>query len=160
MSCGIQVRNSSVIVAYGPQENEDFDERNDFYIKLSIEIGKTIHAGEGVIVIGDFNAKMEFDSNENRVMAMSGNGKLLADMAEHFELKVMNFSNLCKGKWTWSKVVNGELQQSRLDYLLVSDNMCKIINNMEIDENKNLCPFHRVKEKGTSQYKIVYSDHP
>ena len=160
LSCRVVYKYETVrvIVAYGPQENEEVEERKDFFIKLSIEIEKTIHAGEGVIVIGDMNAKLDCDPEKNQINGVSGNGVILAELVKSYHLQVMNFSNLCKGQWTWSKEINGVMNKSRLDYLIVSENISKVIRNMEIDENKNLCPFHRVKVKG-GNYKVVYSDH-
>ena len=82
---------------------------------------------------------------------------LLLELIEDMHLNVFNFSPLCQGKWTYSKEVKGEKIRSRLDYLIVSDDFTKLVRGMEIDEEKSVCPFHRIKEKGET--KMVYSDH-
>ena len=146
------------IVAYGPQENEEVDTRKEFFTKLGIEIEKAKLAGEGVMVIGDLNAKIEQISENNDINACSGNGTLLKIMIEDLQLSVMNFSPQCKGVWTWSKTIKGVKHTSRLDYLIVNKNFSLNVKEMEIDEDKAMCPFYKVKNK-EGNCEIRYSDH-
>ena len=144
-----------IIVAYGLQEKEELERRKEFFTKLGIEIERTMHAGEGVLIIGDLNAKLE--QNDDKITPLSGNGVLLLELIEDMHLNVINFSPLCQGKWTYSKEVKGEKIRSRLDYLLVSEDFTKSVRGMEIDEEKSMCPFHITKEMGET--KMIYSDH-
>ena len=108
--------------------------------------------------MGDLNAKLDKNKEEDRIIPDSGNGSLLLEIIEDLTLQVVNFSDLCKGQWTWSKIINGVLHRSRLDYILANSSISQKVISMEIDEEKNLCPFHRVKEKGGG-HRLIYSDH-
>ena len=159
LTCRVEYSNRCVriIGVYGPQENDDVEDRKCFFEKLSIEIEKSFNAGEGVLIVGDLNAKLTTDTDEN-ISHKSGNGKFLAEMVYDFGLKVVNFCKLCRGKWTWSKEVSGVQKKSCLDYVIVDKQVSELFLEMEIDEEKTLCPFHKQKDQGGSD-KIVYSDH-
>ena len=160
LTCRVECKNEvvRVVTAYGPQENEDAEDRKDFFIKFGIEIEKCIHSGDGVIVVGDLNAKLEHNKERNEINPDSGNGSLLLDIIEDLNLQVVNFSDQCKGQWTWSKVINEVVHKSILDYVLVDSKMHLNVVSMDIDEEKHLCPFHRVRVKGGG-HKLIYSDH-
>ena len=155
--CRIEYRDEvvRVICVYGPQETDDSDNRNDFYQSLSIEVEKTLHANEKPIIVGDFNAKLV--SEEGNPVPDSPNGGLLHQVLSRYQLQVMNFSAKCSGKWTWSRVVEGVLQRSVLDYFITDSDMEVSVLKMDIDEEKIHCPFHIEKVKGGQ--KLTYSDH-
>ena len=129
------------------QENDDSEERSDFFINLSIEIERSLNAGDGVIVVGDMNAKLEMDT-EGNIMPDSGNGRLLLNTVCDFDLEVVNFADCCKGTWTYSKDVLGVNQRSRLDSLITDREVFKSVQELEIDEDKIFCPSHKTTEKG------------
>lgn len=175
LTCRVEYDNRTVrvIVVYGPQETDELELRNDFYVKLGLEIEKCNNAGEGLLIIGDLNAKIKADEEKN-ILYDSGNGRLLAETVHDFGLEVVNFSDCCRGTWTWTKRVRGVLNKSTLDYMLVDKEILKMIQELEIDEEKSLCPFHKTntktntkRVKGTKKgkktkkgtKKIVYSDH-
>ena len=145
-----------VVCVYGPQENEERDERESFYDSLAIEVEKTIHANEILLVVGDFNAKISHDG-DNNAYPNSGNGGFLCELITRYNLHVMNFSDKCTGQWTWSRTINGVLHQSKLDYFLTDSQTQSNVANIEIDESKIMCPFYKKRTKGKE--KIVYSDH-
>ena len=154
--CEYQNKTVRVIVVYGLQENDDSEEKSDFFINLSIEIERSLNAGDGIIVVGDMNAKLEMDT-EGNIVPDSGNGRLLLNTVCDFDLEVVNFADCCKGTWTYSKDVLGVNQKSRLDYLITDREVFKSVQELEIDEDKIFCPFHEITEKGDKR--IVYSDH-
>ena len=131
---------------YGPQESDELEERKDFYDKVSIEIEKAQNVGDRVMIIGDMNAKLDHDT-EGQIVPESGNGKFLVDTVTEYDLDVVNLSDRCRGKWTWSKNILGVNHRSRLDYLIVDHHVFDYVLEMEIDEERTLCPFHKKKKK-------------
>ena len=148
LTCRVEYDNRTVriIVVYGPQETDELEVRNDFFVKLCLEVEKCKNAGEGVLIVGDFNAKVKADEEKNLIHE-SGNGKLLTDAVNDFGLEVVNFSNYSTGTWTWTKQVRGLRNKSTLDYLVVDKEIFELVQEMEIDEEKSLCPFHKTKVK-------------
>ena len=175
LTCRVEYENRTVrvIVVYGPQETDELEVRNDFFVKLCLEVEKCKNAGEGVLIVGDFNAKIRADKEKIIIHESgSGNGKLLAEAVHDFGLEVVNFSNYCRGIWTWTKQVRGVLNRSTLDYLVADKEIFELVREMEIDEEKAMCPFHKTKAKKakvskkvkgnktkTPEKRIVYSDH-
>ena len=104
LTCRVEydTRTVRVIAVYGPQETDESEVRNDFYVKLGVEVEKCYNAGEGVLIIGDLNAKLNTDEEKN-VVHESGNGKLLSESVQDLGL-----SDYCTGTWTWTKKVYEE----------------------------------------------------
>ena len=48
-----------VILAYGPQENEDIEKKKKFFDDLNVEITRCKIACEDFILVGDLNAKLD-----------------------------------------------------------------------------------------------------
>ena len=59
-------------------------------------------------------------------------------MVRDFGLEVVNFCELCRGRWTWSKEVSGVQKKSCLDYVIVDKQVTELFLEMEIDEEKTL----------------------
>ena len=64
-----------IILGYAPQENDEREEREEFFTEMSIEIEKCVSAAEYPLIIGDLNAKLEKQSET--ITPMTPNGKLL-----------------------------------------------------------------------------------
>ena len=144
-----------VIAAYAPQEEELKEDRESFYEDLSVEIMRCKMVGESFMVIGDLNAKLEAGESES-VISESPNGKLLLSLITEYNLKVVNFSNKCSGKWT--HVIRTTGKASCLDYVLATcDFHQNSINSMLIDETCLLCPFSLKKVRGSEV--CQFSDH-
>ena len=128
LTCRVKYKSETVriIASYGPQETDDLELRKDFYINLGIEIEKSACAGDGVMLVGDMNAKLKLN-DEGKIVADSGNGKLLCEMIEDMGLQVINFSHLCNGKWTWEKEKQGIVHRSQIDYLMVDNQIMKSV---------------------------------
>ena len=135
--------NLRIIAGYAPQETDNPETREEFFEELSMEIQSGYQAMDSVLVLGDLNAKLEMDENDN-VNPESKNGKLLCELVEEQKLNVMNLSAKCIGKWTHVIRTTGET--SRLDYVLAEEKVERTITNMIIDESTLLCPFH-IKNK-------------
>ena len=67
---------------------------------------------------------------------LSRNGKILSDIIEERNLKVVNSSEKCTGTITRSKTTSKGIEQSVIDYVVVSENMYNSVEKMNIDEEK------------------------
>ena len=143
-----------MILAYGPQETETPEVRENFMTAVSVEVQNCKDNSEIPIILGDFNAKVERMNDE--LVPMSGNGKLLCELVEEQEVSIMNFSGVCQGKWTHEIRTTGA--KSVLDYVIASSTFTRSIKSMIIDEDCAYCPFGIRKERG-KEPEEVYSDH-
>jgi hypothetical protein len=85
--------------------------------------------GYDIMILGDFNAhmkKMEKDKKNGN----NKNGDELEKMVEELEVKIINKSEKCIGKWTWSK----NNKKSIVDYVLACDKTKEKIQKMNIDD--------------------------
>ena len=132
-----------VILGYAPQETETVEVRENFFTEMEIEVAKCKMEDEIPLVIGDLNAKIEW--NDNKIIAITPNGRLLKNMVESHELEVINFSQVCTGKWT--HVIRTTGASSVLDYVITSSELRKSIEELVIDEERVFCPFSIKKGK-------------
>ena len=140
-----------LILAYGPQETEMIEDREDFMLEVSIEIQKCLDCGDVPMLIGDLNAKLE--KVGDAVVSTSPNGKILmSNIVEEYDLSVVNFTDKCTGKWT--HVIRTTEEKSVLDYVIVPKFLLNAITEMIIDEDCLICPFTTHKNG-----QVNYSDH-
>ena len=142
-----------VVVAYGPQENEPVEIKDEFFKDIEIEVEASKVNGDYLLLVGDLNSKIEM-KNE-KVQAMSNNGKYLAELVKKNNLEVLNFSSKCTGKWTHEVRTSGK--SSVLDYILVDNEFDNFVTEMIIDEECLFTPFRTVSTKLGSR--TQYSDH-
>ena len=142
-----------IILGYAPQENEPTEIREQFFTELEIEVSRCNMAGEIPIILGDLNAKIEI--YENKLEAMSSNGKHLIELINNQELEVLNFHKKCVGKWT--HVVRTTCSSSVLDYIITNKKISNAVEEMLIDEECLFCPFNIKRKKHIIQPQ--FSDH-
>ena len=142
-----------VVVAYGPQENESVESKDYFFKDLTIEVEACKVNGDHLMLMGDLNSKIEWVNGG--ISSLSNNGKYLEDIVTKYNLKVLNFSDTCVGKWT--HVVRRNNQKSVLDYVIVDDQFNSAVRDFLIDEECLYTPFRRVTENNT--VRAQYSDH-
>ena len=82
--------NVRLILVYGPQEDASEVEKSMFYDRVTYQIERAKLVGESVILIEDFNAKLEKDLIKNDIHDMSKNGKLLYQLYTNAELELLN----------------------------------------------------------------------
>ena len=142
-----------VVIAYGPQESEPSEIKEEFYRELETEVKACEINGDHMILVGDLNSKIE--EGDSYIKPLSNNGKYLEKIITRCNLKVMNFSEKCQGKWT--HVIRTTDKKSVLDYVIVTKEMEEYINEVVIDEELLCTPFRVVthNKKSRSQY----SDH-
>ena len=135
------------LTAYGPQEDDNEDRINQFYVSLEEEIVKCEQEGCGLIIEMDANAKLGREIIHNDPHPMSNNGKLLHDIIKRRDCSVINASEKCTGTITRSRQKAGIKEESIIDFVIVNAIVLPYVQNMEIDESKakSLTRFHKGK---------------
>ena len=134
---------------YAPQENRTKKSIiNKMYSNIKKHSNEAKKLGEKILVAGDFNAKIGeyIEGNKNEV---SKNGEIFLEMIKHEELEVLNKSDKCKGVWTRIEGMN----RSVIDYVIVAKEDGGYLNEMVIDQEKMMTPFHITNSR------TIYSDH-
>ena len=147
-SCSIRV-----VVAYGPQENEPIEVKEEFFKDVEIEVKASKVNGDNCVIVGDLNSKIELKND--KVQYLSNNGKYLAELILKCNLKVLNFSPECTGKWT--HVIRTSDKKSVIDYIIGDEGFYNKATNTLIDEECLCTPFRAIHDKkGT---RAQYTDH-
>ena len=81
---------------------------------------------------------------------VSKGGRILIEMTKKQDLKILNASEKCQGKWTRT---DGK-KTSILDYVIMEKDDAELVTEMIIDEERSFTPNHIV-EGG----RCIYSDH-
>ena len=150
--------NVRVIVVHAPQEKEKKELRDEFFEEVLVQVERGVTSEDKVIIVGDFNARIIHDENNNiGYEKESPNGKLLSELIDKYSLSVGNFHTECRGKWTRIQVRKKELVKSVLDYVLLPKSMSNSLREIMIDEEKFFCPYGVKSIKGSME--TVYSDH-
>ena len=137
-------------IVYAPQETKT--KKKDLermYKRIERQILIAEEEGQKLILVGDFNAKVGEIISGNKE-EVSTAGKILKEMVERTNSKIINSLDLAKGKWTR---VEGN-KKSILDYLIMSNEDISNINKIEIDEEKRWGMY-----RGDKNHKVTYSDH-
>ena len=89
-------------------------------------------------LLGDFNAKIGNGEHgiPNGDPIITPNGKRLISLTNNFNLKILNKSPKCKGKWTRINTKN-ENEKSIIDYALCTQALYTNLNTIAIDEEEN-----------------------
>ena len=137
-------------LVYAPQESRTkLEVFKEMYKSIEEQVQYSEEKGQKLAIVGDFNCKIGKEINDNRE-EVTKSAKYLLKLERNHQLKILNKSERCKGKWTR---VEGE-SRSILDYVLVKKEdegaLCKMI----IDEDKEWAPGGINEEKET-----VFSDH-
>ena len=82
--------------------------------------------GEEILVMGDFNAHFDIGGK-----ALDCRAKFLNRLNKVGGLRIMNFADFTRGKWTWQ----GREKQSVLDYILMSQELADSTSSMTIDDD-------------------------
>ena len=144
-----------LIIVHAPQETEKLETRTDFFDEVATQIERGNTSSETVIVLGDFNAKI---NNEFSTSTVSSNGKLMLEMIDEYNMKICNFSEKAEGKWTRIAQGNdGLVKKSVLDYVLLENDMYSMMTEMVVDEERFFCPYRQKKVQGTNR--TIFSDH-
>ena len=138
---------------YMPQEcRTTVPKLKEIYRIIENEILDAQQKGDSIMILGDLNCKVGNTISGNNTEITKG-GKLLLKMMQKFKLKMLNAEEGCEGLWTR---IEGP-KKSVLDYILVFEDDLKLVNNMEIDEAKDITPYYVEKKDGAEERK--YTDH-
>ncbi len=118
-------------ILYGSQENINKNEITKNYKRLEYSIQQ--QAPNEIILMGDFNAKIEIDNEQIR-QAPSRNGKLLSNIIDRNQLTPTNQMSLHKGTWTRINS-NNPSEKSVIDYMLISNGLQPSVTESETDDN-------------------------
>ena len=99
MTIQVKVGNEDIriINAYGPQEDDEPNEKLNFWHELEMEVTKAKDNNCMVVIEMDANAKVGKDVLRGDPHKMTGNGKLMLDMLERQNLTILNSLDICKG---------------------------------------------------------------
>ena len=92
----------TLVLVYGPQENDSVNKIRDFYDSISVEyqVERANLAGDSVFLVGDFIAKLGTEIIQGEIHQMSNNGACLNDIMEKYNLAVLNTLEICSGTFT------------------------------------------------------------
>ena len=135
----IKVANREIrlMSGYGPQEYWTPQERLPFFNALEEEIIKAELAGKSVIIEADFNSKLgkEFIPKDPHEQS-ENNGKVLAEIIKRQRLTVANSLVKCKGTITRKRVTTKSTEESAISFVLVTEDLVEMIEEVNIDEER------------------------
>ena len=154
----IQSKKVRIITGYGPQETWPESERLPFFLALEEEILNSKLNGIPLIIQMDANSKLGPRIIKDDPHIQSPNGQILEGILERHNLVVVNSLNSkCKGKITRKRVTVNTLEQSIIDFLIVSEEVAVMLDSLLIDEDQNFALVGYVKSK--QGVKKTISDH-
>ena len=142
-----------IVVAHGPQEDANTEEKDDFQHDLSAETERCLANGRKLIIIGDLNAKID-EGDEKKC---SGNGKRIRETVDKYDLSVLNFDPETEGKWTRIQRKGQVEVKSQIDFIITDRDTKKKVRNTVIDEQKLSTPYRTKVLK--NEKSIIFSDH-
>ena len=144
-----------LIVAHGPQETANQEEKEEFYNDLAAEVERAVASQCRIILAGDLNAKL--DHENGKLKESKGNGKRVKEMIDKYGLELLNIQQETEGKWTRIQRKGSGECKSEIDYIITDGSTRKRIHRTIIDEDKILTPY-RVKKIGKNK-SLTFSDH-
>ena len=145
-------------VAYGCQESENVDKKDEFWKYLDEEVFQADMDGTGFILQFDGNLWAGCDIIPGDPRPQNRNGKLFQEFLDrHPQLSVVNGLQICEGLITRCRICDGKLEQSVLDFIVVCHRVLPYISRMVIDESKQYVLTNYKPVKNSS--KAVDSDH-
>ena len=119
----------------------------DIFTALGHQIAQKAQNNE-VIIAGDFNAKLQINSNSCK-QHISRNGKLLREIMDNNDLTPANLKSN-HGIWTRVNRKNAE-QKSVIDYILTTEQIARNTQSVIVDEEGNL----RIKGKNETDHNTI-----
>ena len=144
-----------IVLVYAPQEGDPLEDRIDFFEEIAIQIERSETAGDMLVLLGDFNARINYE--EGQVKPASPNGKLIYELLDDYNLKLGNLSPSTVGEWTRIQKIKNYIHKSRIDYVVLHEDTLPLMEKMIIDEEKIHCPYRERKTKNGKN--ITFADH-
>ena len=137
-----------VIVGYGPQENIPAGERMTFFATLEEEVVSAKMAGKSIIIQMDANSKLGKEIIPDDPKDQSPNGKVLEGIIKRNALIVVNsLQQKCKGLITRRRTTIDGIEESVIDFVIVSSDLVDDITELVIDEKKRVCSLKNCQRK-------------
>ena len=147
-----------IIAGYGPQECAPSVIREKYRNGIEEQVSRAYLAGSWIVIAEDANAKLGSEIIPNDPHHISENGKLLAGMINRQSLKIVNSSSKCKGgPITRRRIVKGKVEESCIDYIMVSEELERHLLEAIIDKDQ----IHTLTKFTTTKGKpcVKKSDH-
>ena len=141
-------------VIYMPQESRTLlKDIKEIYLEIEKEIKIADEQGERLLLMGDLNCKVgnHIKGNKNEI---SKGGNVLIRMCEKHNLTMLNGEKCCSGLWTRMR----DDEHSVLDYIITRKEDVGLVNNMLIDQERNVTPYS-LEYSLNQEFKRTYSDH-
>ena len=146
-----------IVTGYGPQESWPIDQRMPFFNALEEEIVKAELAGKSIVVEMDANSKLGPDLIPGDKHPRSENGRILAGIIQRHGLLVGNGLPQCEGLITRKRVTKDAIEESTIDFVLLSADLLNDIQSILVDEKRTHVLTKITKHK--NGIKKVESDH-
>ena len=141
-------KNIKIIVAYGPNEDEITEKREEFYHKLQQVIDST-RSDQEIIILGDLNARVgnKYDIFSGIIgkegeSVESPNGELLLDLCTQNNLKITNTFFKHKDIHKYTRVCEQRNERSIIDYIIVSSRFFYYTNNVRVKRGPEIGSDH------------------
>jgi hypothetical protein len=144
--------------AYGCQENDPIERKENFWKYLDEEILYAEQSGAGFVLQFDGNLWAGSSLIPGDPRRQNRNGKMFAEFLDrHPQLSVVNALPQCEGLITRRRFCDDKVEESVLDFFVVCCKVLPFIKRMVIDEKKQyvLTNYKQVGKTG----KAVDSDH-
>ena len=124
-------------IAYGCQETDLVERKTAFWDYLYEEVNQASTSGSGFVLHFDGNLWAGSNIVPGDPRQQNKNGKMFEQfLKQNQNLTVVNSLSLCEGLITRSRLRDGKLEESVLDFFVVCDRVLPYVTKMEIDENK------------------------
>ena len=137
--------------AYGCQESELLEKKLAFWNYLDEEVAQASASGAGLVIHFDGNLWAGKNIKPDDPRPQNKNGKLFEGfLSRNHHLTVVNSLSLCEGLITRSRLKDGKLEKSVLDFFVVCSRVLPFVKRMVIDEGKKyiLTNYEQVKKGG------------
>ena len=125
------------IGAYGPQEGAPTEQKENFWARVSAEIGDAVNLEKAIIFQMDGNLWGGSELIKNDPNSQNNNGLRFQQFLEKYPfLSVVNNSDLCTGNITRKRITIKNIEVSILDFFIVCDKLKPFVEKMIIDEDK------------------------
>ena len=145
-------------VAYNCQETDLIERKEAFWAYLDEEVQFADQSESGFVLHFDGNLWAGKNIIPGDPRLQNRNGKMFQNFLErHPHLTVVNSLKLCEGLITRSRLRNGKLEESVLDFFVICNRVFPFLTKMVIDESKChiLTNYQQVRKGG----KAIDSDH-
>lgn len=123
-------------VVYVGREGLPNEWNDQIYDRIRMMMSDIQQQGYKVLIAGDFNGHIGNGINgiEGGDRDINRNGTRLLNFTREYGLRIVNRDIQCKGKWTWA---SGD-RQTIIDYILVDNEIFRMTQKCEIDEEGRL----------------------